>query len=73
MGYREVVPDLEGWDRGKGYDFAILGVLEFFHDVMILDFKFGSNRTAGSEDTIDYILSRRTDDDRTIRLPCFRR
>ena len=32
-----------------------MGFWIFFHDVMIFDFKFGSNRTAGSEDTIVFV------------------
>ena len=34
-----------------------MGFWIFFHDVMIFDFKFGSNRIAGSEDTIIFVAA----------------
>ena len=59
------VSEQEGWGRGgtgrlfrnsriraeeKGIISLFWGFWNFFHDVMIFDFKFGSNHTAGSED-----------------------
>ena len=53
--------------EGKGVFSLFWGFWIFFHDVIIFDFKFGSNRIAGSEDTILFVA--RTDGDRAIRDP----
>ena len=43
--------------EGKGF-ISLLSVFRcFFYDVMIFDFKFGSNRTAGSEDTTRFVTA----------------
>ena len=54
------------WAGGKGVISLFWGSGFFFHDVMIFDFKFGSNRTAGSEDTIICVAAHGTH--RTIPL-----
>ena len=56
------------WAEGKGIISLFWGSGFFFHDVMIFDFKFGSNRTAGSEDTVVFVAAHGPH--RTIRLPC---
>ena len=45
------------WAEGKGIISLFWGSGFFFHDVMIFDFKFGSNRTAGSEDAIIFVAA----------------
>ena len=43
--------------EGKGIILLFSVFWSFFYDVMIFDFKFGSNRTAGSEDTTRFVAA----------------
>ena len=43
--------------EGKGIILLFWGLWNFLYDAMIFDFKFGSNRTAGSEDTIRFVVA----------------
>ena len=58
----------------KGIISLFWGLWIFFHDVMIFDFKFSSNRTAGSEDIIHFVAAHgprsRHPTSSRIRLPC---
>ena len=45
------------WAEGKGIISLFWGSRFFLHDVMIFDFKFGSNRKASSEDTIIFVAA----------------